>query len=127
MAEIPDYSIDYKSQLENFSQRSQYLGNLIQLVNGSFLPIFLAFFTIAINGHNDLRIPIACVSILFVWRYYIHFIDTEMIDIYRRIIHCQEKIGIFDEEISLKGILKRQIKNKIFYNRGNFFLIFFRV
>jgi hypothetical protein len=121
---------NYEKQLEKLYQRLAHLGNLIQIINGSFLTVFLAFFTIALNSQSDvcnpnacvsIYIPLVCISILFIWRYYIHFIDTEIIDVYRRIIYCETILNFTDKVLSLRGILKRQTKRIIFFNRGQFF------
>lgn len=106
--------------LDKFNQLSLNRGNLIQLVNGSFLTVFLAFFTMTLNSRFDSRILIICISSVFFWRIYIHFIDNEIIQNYRRIVHCELNItGGVDEEISLQGSLNKQ-KSKPFYykNRG---------
>lgn len=109
--------------LEKFEKRSQNLGNLIYLVNGSFLTVFLAFFAITVNSHYDFKILFAWISILAFWRIYIHFIDSEIIDIYRRIVCCELNIkdGIY-EKISLQFNLK---KSRSWANRGQLYFDIF--
>jgi hypothetical protein len=123
--EQPNHSEYYSSSLQRISERSISLGSLIQNTNGVFLTAFLVFFETAIFGYANMQnplIPIVCLSMLFVWRYYIHFIDTENIDIYRRIIHCESKINFSDEKISLKRSLQIQRSNNILFpNRGQLF------
>lgn len=126
MSSSYDIENEYKQQLKEILKRSSSLGNLIRIINGAFLTIFIAFFTI-IQNDNYVKIapnylPIVFVLILIIWRYYIHFIDTELIDVYHRIIHCQNHISFFkNSEVSLKGILQRQHSQKwnlVFFNRG---------
>jgi hypothetical protein len=111
--------------LKKFNKRSQYLGNLIHLVNGLFLTVFLAFFTLTINSHFDFRVLIICISILVFWRGYIHFIDSEIIQIYRRIVYCELYIqGGIDREISLQESLSKQ-KSMSHSNRGQLYFDIF--
>jgi hypothetical protein len=112
---------NYSTERDRFYKRLEYLGNLIQVINGAFLTIFIAFFTASLSSNGDIKSLIVCISILFFWRFYIHLVDNEIIDIYNRIVYCEEKMGILEEQISLKGSLMRAQKtNPIFYNRGQF-------
>ena len=117
--DTPGPTVNYYSLLEQHKGRSQYLAKLIQIINGTFLTIFIAFFTVSLSSNGDVKNLIVCISILFFWRFYIHLVDLEMVDVYGRIIYCEEKLGFFEDQISLKGSLIRQQKNEIiFSNRG---------
>jgi hypothetical protein len=121
MVDDSSQAVNYSTERDRFYKRLEYLGNLIQVINGAFLTIFIAFFTASLSSNGDVKSLIVCISILFFWRFYIHLVDNEIIDIYNRIVYCEEKLGIFEEQISLKGSLMRAQKtNSIFYNRGQF-------
>jgi hypothetical protein len=118
MGDESDLTVNYSTLSDRFYKRLDYLGNLIQVINGAFLTIFIAFFTASFSFNGDVKILIASISILFFWRYYIHLVDFEIIDVYGRIVYCEAKIGINDDNISLEGSLSRQQKNQRYSNRG---------
>jgi hypothetical protein len=122
MANGSNPTVNYSTLLDRFYKRLDFLGNLIQVINGAFLTIFIAFFTASLSSNGDVKNLIVSISILFFWRIYIHLVDLEIIDIYGRIIYCEDKLGIFEDQISLKGSLIRKPKTEIiFSNRGQLY------
>jgi hypothetical protein len=52
-------------------------------------------------------ILIASIFELFIWRVYANYVDNSIIDCYKKIIYCEERLRI-PEEITLKKSLMKQ-------------------
>jgi len=108
-----NYKEKYQLLWEKFNRRSENDSKIIKTIDGAALAAFLAIFSI---GQLKDITPIIGIFILFIWRWCAHCIDEEIISLYERMIICENKLGIKDEKLSLKNVLKNLL-NGVWYKR----------
>ena len=84
---------------EKNNRRSEHLSNVIKTVDGAAVAAFITIFSFS---RLTLEVLFACFIILIFWRVYAHSIDRGIINLYERMIICEERLGIEDDKLALK-------------------------
>ncbi len=96
-----------------YQERSNQLANIIHASNGLIVTILIGVLTFAgtitnITSYHIAFIVSICVLSLIIWRVYVHFVDSDIIHMYGKILCCEYRL-LVPSRVSLLSSLIKQL------------------
>ncbi|MFA4859249.1 hypothetical protein [Methanoregula sp.] len=104
-------SYERSHQLINLNQ--QLIGIVAAIFIGALTFLGAVYFT-STNPESYLSLiitPTILIASLYIWRFYSHIIDRDIVNSYKKILHCEYRLNI-PQEISLLSSLENGVSQK---------------
>jgi hypothetical protein len=103
--------------LQVYTDRINSIASIVNSTTGYFIILLTAIVTLSFQNNfyktDEFQIVILiCISLLVLWRLYVHYLDREIISLYEKVIRCENTLNI-DENLSLVKSIISQFPSKL--------------